>query len=101
MWCRFPAAARFRIPPAAGGKVPGHPTTRRIPGACPGCRWRARHASESRPRSGGGAHPGLQDEQLRNAVGGEVEQCIEFVTAEGMTFGRALHFDEAAAIVHD
>ena len=32
---------------------------------------------------------------------GEIEQRIELVAAECVTFGRALHFDEAAAIVHD
>ena len=39
--------------------------------------------------------------QLGDAGRGEIQQLIELVAAERMAFGRALHFDEAAAIVHD
>ena len=31
----------------------------------------------------------------------EVQQRIEFVAPEGVALGRALHFDEPAAVVHD
>ena len=36
-----------------------------------------------------------------DAVRGEVEQRVELVAAERVAFGRALHLDEAAAVVHD
>src|SRR5688572_24373787 len=51
--------------------------------------------------SGSRAYLGLQLEQLRDALGREVEQRIELVAAERMAFGRALHLDEATTVVHD
>ena len=33
--------------------------------------------------------------------GGEIQQLIELVASKRVTFGGALHFDEAAAVVHD
>src|SRR5262249_47367635 len=42
----------------------------------------------------------LPREQLADAVGREVQQLVELMAAQGVAFGRALHFDEAAAVVH-
>ena len=42
----------------------------------------------------------LQCVQLIDAAGGERQQRIEFVTTESVPFGRALDFDEPAAIAH-
>src|ERR1044072_7843971 len=50
--------------------------------------------------SGGPAHLLLEVQQPRGAGGREVEQCIQLVTAEFMSFGRALPFDETSAVVH-
>ena len=43
----------------------------------------------------------LHGEQALAGTGGQVEQRVELVAAERMSLGRALHLDEAAAIVHD
>src|SRR3546814_4169832 len=39
-------------------------------------------------------------EQLRAAGFGQRQQGVEFVAAAGVALGRALQFDEAAAVVH-
>ena len=38
---------------------------------------------------------------LADALLGELHHRLHFFGAEGVTFGGALHFDEAAAVVHD
>src|ERR1700691_4401352 len=43
---------------------------------------------------------GLQRTQLADATGRQIEQRVELVATKRMAFGRALHLDEGAAIVH-
>jgi hypothetical protein len=42
----------------------------------------------------------LQRAQLTDAAGGKVQQRIEFMAAKRVAFGRALHLDEGAAVIH-
>ena len=113
-WRALSSAFSTKVVPVSGGGVDAElglrdeleaasaRATPRARAACPHCRWRAPRAVRTRVASAAqrSRAPRLQLEQLRDAVRGEIQQRIELVAAEGVTFGRALHLDEAAAVVH-